>query len=82
MPGHADMRRVVIWLSPLMVLVSVGTGASADEVEIQGQPCNDACQAWLGYSNFKDKTGSISAEERPKVIDLSVTMDQLRPSGA
>lgn len=50
-------------LSALLIALTMSISARAPvdarEIQINGLPCNDLCQAWLGYRVDQDSTGSM-----------------------
>ncbi len=56
-----DLPKTIICSSALILLLVIGAPANAHEIQVNGSPCNDLCQAWLGYGGHDDSTGSTTA---------------------
>ncbi len=56
-----DLPKTIICSSALILLLVIGAPANAHEIQVNGSPCNDLCQAWLGYDGHGDSTGSTTA---------------------
>ncbi len=52
-----DRHKLIICLFVLAASACAGTAADSREVEVDGLPCNDLCQAWLGYGRGGDRVG-------------------------
>ncbi len=56
-----DLPKSIICLFALISFLGIGAPTNAHEIEVNGSPCNDLCQAWLGYGGHGDATGSTTA---------------------
>ena len=61
MRKSTDLPKTIICSSALILLLVIGAPANAHEIQVNGSPCNDLCQAWLGYDGHGDSTGSTTA---------------------
>ena len=61
MRKSTDLPKTIIGSSALISLLVIGAPTNAHEIEVNGSPCNDLCQAWLGYGGHDDSTGSTTA---------------------
>ncbi len=59
------LPRNIICLSFLIALLGIEVPANAHEIQVNGSPCNDLCQAWLGYNGHGDSTGSTITNLKP-----------------
>ncbi len=76
MPKPArDRRKLIICLFVLAVSAWDGTAADSREVEVDGLPCNDLCQAWLGYRGGGDRVGSGVGKAHP-IVRPSIRYDR------
>ena len=60
-----DPAKTIICSFFLIGLLGVVTPTNAHEIEVNGLPCNDLCQAWLGYNRHGDFTGSTTSNLKP-----------------
>ncbi len=60
-----DLPKAIIYSFALTSLLGIETPTNAREIEVNGSPCNDLCQAWLGYSGHGDSNGSTTANLKP-----------------
>ena len=55
----------IICLFIVIALLGIEAPTNAHEVQVNGSPCNDLCQSWLGYSEHGDSTGSTTGNLKP-----------------
>lgn len=55
----------------LLIVLAMSLGAEvpadAGEVQVNGLPCNDLCQAWLGYNMDRSSTGSTKERNKSPI---------------
>lgn len=60
------------FLGTVLLITSLGSlpvrsPSEAREIQVDGLPCNDLCQAWLGLDTKRGLTGPAAEESRPKI---------------
>ncbi len=60
-----NLPQTIICLVILIAFLGIAASTNAHEIQVNGSPCNDLCQSWLGYSGHGDPTGSTTANLKP-----------------
>ena len=59
--------RNVLVLSMSVIFLSLGEPSKAREIEVDGRPCNDLCQAWLGLGRTQGLPEETSERSKPSI---------------
>lgn len=70
--------KVIICCFTLVAFAGTMSPAKSSEVRVDGLPCNDLCQTWLGYDGNRGNVESFS-ENTPPVLHLSIQQSRSTP---
>lgn len=67
MQNHTNGRSgtIICYLVMVVLSASAVSPAASREIQVDGLPCNELCQAWLGYDTHVGDAGSMSEKRLP-----------------